>query len=95
MDIIPFSTPTLAAMRCIGISANAPHPNAAKLLIDFILSKDGQNILARVNRYPVRPDIEVESALEAVRRNLFPIRPRDPELVESCKKEFDKIISKR
>ena len=33
------------------------HPHAAMLLIDFILSKEGQQILAQANYFPVRSDV--------------------------------------
>lgn len=95
VDIIPFPTPTFAAMRWIGIYSNAPHPNAAKLFVDFSLSKEGQSIVTRIGRHPIRQDIEVEPVLETIRRNLFPIRPTDPELAAMYTKEFEKILLKR
>lgn len=95
IDRIPFSTPTLAGMRCIGIHANAPHPNAARLLEDYILSKECQNFLNRVNRPPVRSDIQLEPALAAITRSLYPIRPKDPELLQSYRKEFEALLLKR
>ncbi|MGO9133733.1 MAG: ABC transporter substrate-binding protein [Methylovirgula sp.] len=38
--------------------ANAPHPQAAKAFIDFLLSQDGQKLLLKpgIDRHPVRPD---------------------------------------
>ena len=40
------------------ISARAPHPNGARLFYDFVLSKEGQEILRSVQRIPVRKDVE-------------------------------------
>lgn len=37
---------TLTQPVCSGIAANAPHPNAAKLFSDFLISKEGQQIYA-------------------------------------------------
>jgi len=93
--LVNFPTPTLASMRCIGIHPNAPHPNASKLLVDFILSKEGQTILNRINRHPIRADIPVEPAVEAVRRNLFPIGPQSLERLQGLKKEYEKVLLKR
>ncbi len=95
VDIVPLSNPAMASMRAIGIHANAPHPNASKLLVDFILSKEGQTILNRINRHPVRSDIPVEPAVDAIRRNLFPIGPRNPDLLHNYKKEYEKILLRR
>ena len=39
-------------------AAKAPHPNAGKLLIDFLLSKEGQKMLVGFRRIPVREDID-------------------------------------
>ncbi len=41
----------------VGMAQKAPHPNAAKLLIDFIISKKGQEIIRQFNRIPARPDV--------------------------------------
>jgi iron(III) transport system substrate-binding protein len=48
--------PVYASIHPTGIAAKAPHPNAARLLIDFILSKKGQEILRSVKRIPDRID---------------------------------------
>ena len=40
-----------------GINKNAPHPNAAKLFMDFLLSEDGQRIYQSQNMQPTRRSI--------------------------------------
>lgn len=40
----------------IALSKNAPNPNAGKLFIDFMLSKEGQDILGRNRLIPARPE---------------------------------------
>jgi iron(III) transport system substrate-binding protein len=42
----------------IGIDTQAPHPNAARLAANFILSPEGQKLLTRRGRIPTRPDVE-------------------------------------
>jgi len=44
------------------LAAKAPHPNAGKLLIDFLLSKEGQKMLVGFRRVAVREDIDPRSA---------------------------------
>jgi iron(III) transport system substrate-binding protein len=48
--------PTYANIHPLGISAKAPHPNAAKLFIDYALSKKGQELFRSLRRIPDRVD---------------------------------------
>lgn len=48
--------PVYASVHPTGIAARAPHPNAARLLMDFLLSKKGQEILRSLRRIPDRID---------------------------------------
>ena len=41
----------------VGISALAPHPNAARLAANFMLSQECQQFLARFGRIPTRADV--------------------------------------
>jgi iron(III) transport system substrate-binding protein len=47
----------LTALPVALIPAEAAHPNAAKLFLDFLLSREGQSILARHKVTPVRLDM--------------------------------------
>jgi iron(III) transport system substrate-binding protein len=42
----------------VGIDVQSPHPNAARLGTNFILSPEGQQLLTRRGRIPARPDVE-------------------------------------
>ena len=42
----------------IGITKAARHPNGAELFVDFILSREGQEILKSVGRFSTRTDVE-------------------------------------
>jgi len=42
------------------LAAKAPHPNAGKLFIDFLLSKQGQKMLVGFRRIPVREDVDAD-----------------------------------
>lgn len=46
--------PVYTKFQPIGIGAKAPHPNAAKLFVDFVLSAEGQKIIASFARVPTR-----------------------------------------
>jgi iron(III) transport system substrate-binding protein len=41
----------------VGINAKAPHPNAARLAANFMLSRECQQFLARFGRLPTRKDV--------------------------------------
>jgi iron(III) transport system substrate-binding protein len=50
--------PIVASVTGIGISARPNNPNIAKLFIDFVLSKKGQEMIRSFNRIPARLDVE-------------------------------------
>lgn len=49
--------PAMAVVLPMSVTAGAPHPNAGKLLFDFILSDEGQTIMAAGGELPVVPHI--------------------------------------
>ncbi len=74
------------------------HPYAAMLLVDFILSKEGQQILANADYFPARPDVSPKPLLASV----IPQRAGVPELfvtpdqlnqyTESSQKIFEQLF---
>jgi iron(III) transport system substrate-binding protein len=61
----------LAASRIALIPKGAPHPNAAKLFLDYLLSHRGQGVLAqRCSLFSIRPDVEGEMSAAALSREL-------------------------
>jgi ABC-type Fe3+ transport system substrate-binding protein len=53
--------PIPAPFHCIGLVRNAPHPNAARLLIDFLLSEEGQQTFADVGYLPALPSVPAKT----------------------------------
>lgn len=57
---------------CISAFANAPHPNAAKLLVNWFLSKEGQTLthtlIPNIDRSSLRNDVPVGEVLPDQRR---------------------------
>jgi len=73
MDWIPLE-PVVVQIYPVMLAEKAPHRNAAKLFIDFLLSKEGQEMFRRFQSVPVRRDVEPGSAtplqgLQAGHRN--------------------------
>ena len=54
--------PVGLAFGSVGISAQAPHPKAALLAANYMLSREGQQFLTRKGRLPTRTDVEDESS---------------------------------
>lgn len=55
-----YLNPVFANIHPAGLAAKAPHPNAGKLFLDFMLSKRGQEIVRDVNRIPDRTDVTLK-----------------------------------
>ncbi len=49
--------PVIEGLSAVAISSKAPHPEAARLFVDFGLSKEGQQIIRSFNREPARTDV--------------------------------------
>jgi iron(III) transport system substrate-binding protein len=56
--------PAMAVLSVISATNGGPHPNAGKLLVDFLVSPEGQTLFRDANYIPVDPDVP----------------PRDPKL---------------
>ena len=50
--------PVIVALHPIALVQRAPHPNAAKLFIDYVLSEEGQRLFAQRGRVAARPGVK-------------------------------------
>jgi iron(III) transport system substrate-binding protein len=66
--------PTFGRPNGVSVVKNAPHPHAALLFVDFMLSLEGQKLIQKVNRVPASN--KVDSSL-----NDFPYQMIDPVVV--------------
>lgn len=78
--------PLYADVHGIGILTFAQHPNAGRLLVDFIVSKEGQSILANLDKTPARSDVAPKIQID--RKTLRMIGPEARAKVE----EYDKLM---
>ena len=77
----------------LALAAKAEHPNAGKLLIDFILSKEGQSQLRKYYRIPSRADLEpLSPKLDPKRLRLLPMSPNLADKEDDWKKQFRAIF---
>ena len=56
--------PVFTKFQPIGVGARAAHPNAAKLFVEFMLSEEGQKIIASFGRVPTR--IGIPTAVQGI-----------------------------
>ena len=62
---------TLVISRVMFIAKMAKNPNAAKLWLDFVLSKKGQEIIAsKADLYAIRPDVEGDTTASGLKKQL-------------------------
>jgi iron(III) transport system substrate-binding protein len=75
IDWVRFKGPTITAINAIAIPEKAPHPSAARLFVDFALSKEGQNLSRSLRRVPGRPDVLPDPPSLIQGLQLYPARP--------------------
>ena len=73
--------PTLLSLTSVAMPHQSPHPHAATLLYDFILSKEGQELLAKEKNVPVREDVEL--AVKALGQRMKEARAQKKFVVDS------------
>jgi iron(III) transport system substrate-binding protein len=83
IDFVPVQ-PVVARPQGIGVARNAPHPNAALLFADYVLSPEGQRLFESMGRVPA--STRVKSAL-----NNFPFTMIDPVTVLDESAKWEKL----
>jgi iron(III) transport system substrate-binding protein len=67
--------PVIAAPRYVTLAKKAPHPNAAQLFIDYLLSVEGQQVIASGGRTVIRPEIKSKHDELVKNVELHPVMP--------------------
>jgi iron(III) transport system substrate-binding protein len=88
IDMVTTMDPTVSIPGLIGMGANPPHPNAAKLLIDYSLSKEGQQVLQNLDRIPTRSELQSPK----LRFPLVPLQPEHGEKMREYQDEFRSLF---
>jgi iron(III) transport system substrate-binding protein len=82
-----------AVMVGIGLAAQAPHPNAAKLFIDFALSRDGQKLHQSFGRLVARTDLAAEQPATIRGIKIVPVNPALAERMSEYTKQLRAIFA--
>ena len=63
-----FTSPDPVASRpdSIMVPNNGPHPHAGMLFVDYLLSKEGANVLIQAGYQPARLDVEPDPAMRPI-----------------------------
>ena len=83
IDFVPVQ-PVVARPQGIGVARDAPHPHAALLFLDFVLSPEGQQLFESMGRVPA--STRVKSAF-----NNFPFTVIDPATVLDEAAKWEKV----
>jgi iron(III) transport system substrate-binding protein len=79
-------TPTFGRPNAIGVARRAPRPHAALVFADFMLSKEGQELIKQRNRVP-------SSLAVDTRLNKFPFQMIDPMITLDEDAKWEKVWS--
>jgi iron(III) transport system substrate-binding protein len=82
----------LSVSRVAFIPRDAPHPNAARLFLDFLLSREGQREIAAIGIRPVRDD--VNSSFRPVASGARPVRVGPALLANLDRSRRERLLSR-
>jgi len=86
--------PVPAIMIGVGITAQPFHPNAAKLYVDYVLSKEGQAIMRGFHRLSARTDLAQEQAGIMKDMRIVPVNPNLADQIDEYAKLLRETFSK-
>ena len=94
VDLAPIKDPVYADVHGIGVHAQSRHPNAARLFIDFLVSKEGQEIMATdLVKIPADSDVAFK-AYDVDRKNLRLIGRKALAKINDYEKMMQKLFTK-
>lgn len=64
VDWAKVEDPLYADLHPVAVMEHASHPNAARLFVEFVISKEGQTVIRNLGRIPARKDVEPKIAID-------------------------------
>jgi iron(III) transport system substrate-binding protein len=93
IDWVNTVDPIVVSVNSIGMSAKPNHPNAARLFIDFVLSKKAQEMIRSFFRIPARMDVEpLSPKMDQAKLKLKAVPQDTTERYNEYVKEFRQIF---
>ena len=84
-----------AIMVGAGIANQSAHPMAAKLFLEFVLSRDGQKLMQTPGRLVARGDVANEQAAMLRKLKIIPVNPALAEKLDEYAKQLRSIFGGR
>lgn len=94
VDWVPLE-PAVISVNTVMLGAKASHPNAARLLVDFTLSKEGQEKLWDFQRIPARADVEPKPARLFRGYKRYVVAPEEYKNHDEVVKLYSQILKTR
>jgi iron(III) transport system substrate-binding protein len=95
IEWVKTADPVFVTLSPVAVAAKARNPNAAKLLMDFVLSREAQLVLRDANRLSGRSDVEpLVPEMHPSKLKLAAIDPSVGEELTKYSKEFREIYFK-
>ena len=91
VDTLPWSS-SLSPISAIGVLKDAPHPNAGKLLLEFLVSPEGQRLFDKADYLPVNPDVPSSEPRLTPEGGNFSTIYLTPEEVDDKIRDWDKVF---
>jgi ABC-type Fe3+ transport system substrate-binding protein len=85
--------PALVALSVFSLPKNAPHPNAGKLLVDYIVSEEGQKAFRDADYMPVDPNVPPRDASLRPDGKTFRARYLTPDELDQALPVWGKIYN--
>ncbi|MBI4524563.1 MAG: extracellular solute-binding protein [Deltaproteobacteria bacterium] len=96
VDWVRTANPIIADLHPIGLAGRAAHPNAAKLFIDFVLSRPGQELAVQQGRISPRPDLKPPYPRLSTRGlHIVPSVPAVADTYNQYSEEYRKLFALR
>ena len=92
VDWVRVEEPLYAESHPIAIMAKAPHPNAARLLAEFAISKEGQQLISNLGKMPGRSDVQPKIGVNREKLRMIP--PEHEAKTAHYQKWFDDLFGK-
>lgn len=84
--------PATGILSVVSVAKNAPHPNAAKVFEDFLLSEEGQKVFQVAGYLPANPAVPALNPALAPKTGNFRVRFFTPDMVADKMPEWEKIF---
>src|SRR6184192_250133 len=87
VEWVKSSDPILVNLAPVAVAARAPQPNAAKLFLNYSISKEGQEILQKARRASARHDVPpLVPDMDPRKLKLVPLRSGDSHQSGACQR---------